>query len=259
MKQLAIALLTLSILAGFGWYYFVWKNDSPHLTVIAPSGGEIWQVGEEHTISWDTSNIPARYNISVTIERVPPPPLQEEGQEFDPIVFVNLPNTGSTVWKIPPMYPDGTYVLSIHAYESVPVTEEIVGISKPFMMRHSKLSTDAYPLYPDADWQTAEVEQFTIGSTIYKGTGVTTTSIHANMNPAEIFEPFEQYYKEKLTPLGWTIANDLAAGGHTGGQTGYRKDGQIILTRFSINYQNIPDDAPSECPCDVTLSIFSTE
>jgi len=78
------------------------------------------------------------------------------------------------------------------------------------------------------------------------------------MNPGSIFTPFESYYDAKLKALGWSVANDLAAGGHVGGQTGYRKGGSVILTRFHIDYQTKPANAPSECPCTVTLSLFST-
>jgi hypothetical protein len=77
------------------------------------------------------------------------------------------------------------------------------------------------------------------------------------MDPGSAITPFEEYYQLKLSALGWTEANDLAAGGHVGGQTGYRKDGAVILIRFHIDYENQPANAPSECPCMVTLSLFS--
>jgi hypothetical protein len=77
------------------------------------------------------------------------------------------------------------------------------------------------------------------------------------MDPGSIFTPFDNYYASKLAALGWQVDNAVAAGGHTGGQTGYRKDGKLILINFDIVYHTVTDTAPSECPCDVTLSLFS--
>ncbi|MGE5579442.1 MAG: DUF5050 domain-containing protein [Bacillota bacterium] len=108
----------------------------PEISITSPSGGETWHPGEEHVISWTTRNIPATHKVSVTIRRIPPPPLQEEGQEFDPIVFINLPNTGSVTWTISPMYPDGTYILRVAAYESIPITDEVWAESREFTITH---------------------------------------------------------------------------------------------------------------------------
>jgi len=54
-----------------------------------------------------------------------PPVLPEEGQEFDPIIFVNLENTGSTDWIVSDMYPEGNYIIGITSYSSIPVTDPI--------------------------------------------------------------------------------------------------------------------------------------
>lgn len=108
----------------------------PEITITSPSGGEAWHPGEEHVISWTTRNVPDTHKVSVTIRRIPPPPLQEEGQEFDPIVFINLPNTGSVTWTISPMYPDGTYILTVAAYESIPITDEVWAESREFTITH---------------------------------------------------------------------------------------------------------------------------
>lgn len=256
MNRATVLLIALILLAGGVWY---WRPAQipPSITITTPAGGESWQSGEDHIISWTTHGVPASDKISVTIRRIPPPPLQEEGQEFDPILFTDLPNTGSTTWKISPMYPNGTYVLGIHAYESVPITTTISSESAPFSITHPTLSADLYPLYNRADWNASEVEHFIIGTTSYSGTNITSVTVTNTMNPGSIFTPFERYYDQKLKALGWQVANDLAAGGHVGGQTGYRKDGAVILTRFQITYHTRPENAPSECPCDVTLSLFS--
>lgn len=122
-----------------------------------------------------------------------------------------------------------------------------------------ELSPDLYPLYPSASWGAPEAETFLISTTTYSGASISSAPITNTMDPGSIFTPFEEYYDQKLKALGWQIANDLAAGGHVGGQTGYRKGGAVILARFHIDYRVVPTDAPSECPCDVTLSLFSTK
>lgn len=121
------------------------------------------------------------------------------------------------------------------------------------------LSEDLYPLYDGTQWTVPAPETITVGSTISSGVSVTSLPMEYTMNPASIFIPFEQYYAQKLAALDWEVDNDLAAGGHTGGQVGYRKGSQIILTRFTITYHTVPQDAPSECPCDMTLSLFSAQ
>lgn len=121
-----------------------------------------------------------------------------------------------------------------------------------------QLSADLYPLYADAQWNAPGTESFMIGTTSYSGTSVTSDPLSAGINPGAAITPFDAYYDKKLKALDWRIANDLAAGGHVGGQTGYRKGTEVILTRFRIDYQTKPENAPTECPCTVTLSLFST-
>jgi hypothetical protein len=122
----------------------------------------------------------------------------------------------------------------------------------------TQLLSDLYPLYANAVWSTSQPESFTVGTTTYTGESITSSSIHASMDPGSVFTPFQSYYDQKLRALGWHVANDLAAGGHVGGQSGYRKGSNVILLRFHIDYQDAPTDAPSTCPCDVALSLFST-
>lgn len=120
-----------------------------------------------------------------------------------------------------------------------------------------ELLSDVYPLYGKVQWNTPMAETVVVGSTTIEGTSITSALVTNTMDPGSIFMPFEQYYAEKLKALGWKVDNSLAAGGHVGGQMGYQKDSQTILTRFSIIYHNVPHNAPSECPCDVALSLFS--
>jgi len=259
MKKLTITLFILLIIGILSWCLFAQKDNSPHLIITSPSGGEIWQTGEEHTITWETDKVPEDYMVSVSIQRIPPPPLQEEGQEFDPVIFTNLPNTGNVMWEIHPMYPNGSYVLNLHAYNSLPATDEITIKSEVFTIVNQEIAEALNLTYSNADWQPAKAETITIGEEILVGFSTVSTAIDAGMDPSSIFMPFESYYENKLTELGWTIRNDLAAGGPMGGQTGYTKDGQIILIRYQTTFQNVTNTAPSECPCEVTLSVFATE
>ncbi|MFA5052520.1 MAG: hypothetical protein WC565_00445 [Parcubacteria group bacterium] len=259
MKKYLPWLLVILVIGAAAWCFWYFRQPNTSTVVVtSPAGGETWQSGEKHVISWKTRGISKDNKISVIIRRIPPPPLKTEGQEFDPIVFFDLPNTGSVEWEISPMYPDGNYVLEVHSYGSIPVTDDIFAESALFTISHPVLSADLYPLYTGATWSTTTTESFLIGDSSYTGTSIFTDPISVGMNPASIITPFSGYYDGKLKALGWSEALDLDAGGHIGGQAGYRKDGEIILTRFRIDYQNNPENAPSECPCDVTLLLFST-
>ncbi len=121
-----------------------------------------------------------------------------------------------------------------------------------------KLAIDLYPLYTDAVWNKTASEHVVIGTTTYQGAAMTSAPIDAKMDPGKVFMPFTQYYDELLASHGWHVANELAAGGHTGGLVGYRNGPGTILVSFHIEYKTTPKDAPSECPCVVTFSLFSS-
>ncbi|MBU6214509.1 GPI anchored serine-threonine rich family protein [Patescibacteria group bacterium] len=247
--------LTIIIVALGGWYWL--SHPSPTLSITSPASGATWQAGEERTITWKSRGLGSD-KIAITIRRIPPPPLQEEGQEFDPVIFTDLPNTGSASWKISPQYPNGTYAITVHAYPGTLVTNEIVDESEPFALTHPSLLSSLLPLYAGATWQAPEVETFFIGTTTYTGASATSNPVTDTMDPASIFSPFERFYEEKLSALGYRVVNALAAGGHVGGQTGYQKGAETVLVRFHIDYHTISETSPSECPCDVTLSVFSS-
>lgn len=231
----------------------------PNISVSVPRGGEHWELGSAHTLSWSTENVSATDKIAVTIRRIPPPPLQEEGQEFDPVIFTDLPNTGHATWVISNSYPAGTYVLGLHAYAATPITKDISTESAAFVLSPAPLSQDLYPLYDRVDWKAPQKEFFTIGTATYAGTSLFSLPATGSSDPASIFSPFEKYYADKLASLGWHVDNSMAAGGHVGGQTGYRKGDTLVLVRFNIRYHTVTETAPSTCPCDVTLSLFSTK
>ncbi len=120
------------------------------------------------------------------------------------------------------------------------------------------LAAAAYPLYDGVSWAPPEAFTFSFMGSTTPGVSVDSVPVMDTMDPASVFSPFEKYYADKLAADGWTVDNALAAGGHTGGQTAYRKGTALILTNFHITYHTVPADAPSECPCDVTVSLFSS-
>jgi hypothetical protein len=142
-------------------------------------------------------------------------------------------------------------------------TAPSVGVSKYLRVDGMTLSevpiitSDAYPLYAGASWNTSTKKTSMVGSASITGASIDSVPVTNTMDPSSIFSPFETYYASKLKNAGWSIDTSLAAGGHTGGQTGYRKGSNVLLTEFHVNYHSVPKDAPSECPCDVTLSLFS--
>jgi hypothetical protein len=137
MNNLSKKLFLLIILGGAiivfsGVYIFKQSQTTPKITISSPEKEEVWHTKSTHMISWETKNISTSSKISISLRRIPPPALQIEGQEFDPIVFVNLENTGNISWTISDMYPTGTYILDINSYNSIPVTDVISAESAPF-------------------------------------------------------------------------------------------------------------------------------
>lgn len=100
------------------------ETSTSSITLVSPNGGEKLYKGGKYSIKWTSKNI-QNYKIGIHIRRVPPPELQTEGQEFDPIIFTNLENNGSVEWNVSEMYPPGNYVLEIVAYPSVPITTSV--------------------------------------------------------------------------------------------------------------------------------------
>lgn len=134
-----VALLALILGAFYAVNLQQAVNLAPAIAITAPAEGDIWTIGSTQIIRWETKNIDPGNKVAINIRRVPPPPLQEEGQEFDPIVFVNLENTGSIDWSISDMYPDGTYVLGITSYASIPVVDPITAESAPFRITRGQV------------------------------------------------------------------------------------------------------------------------
>ena len=128
-KKFAIIFIAIIIIVIGGVVY--WQNRkeetedlSPSISLIYPNGGETLNEGSVYTIRWETKNITLTDKISVSIRRVASD-LPTDGQEFDPIIFTDLENTGSKEWTVSYMYPDGNYIIGINAYKSLPITNPI--------------------------------------------------------------------------------------------------------------------------------------
>lgn len=258
MTVLLVAIL-LIIATGVGAYLWTPKiGDTPaSIAVTAPTRGETWLTGSSHTVTWASASVPSSNKVSISIRRVPPPSLQTEGQEFDPLVQVNLPNSGSYEWQISDMYPPGTYVLGLSAYESTPVTNPITAESAPFAIV-PPLAADLNPLYGRAEWNAPHLVALDIPNGPLYGTGVEAVAATNTMTPSTAFVPFDKYYTDQLLNAGWVMDNSLAAGGPGRGQTVYRKGNEFIAVNFWTDFHNVSPDRPAQCPCDVTLKLFST-
>jgi membrane-bound inhibitor of C-type lysozyme len=131
--------LVIAALLIFGLSYFLRGKQSASIQVLYPAGGETLITGSTQTIKWSNKNIPTSNKISITIRRIPMSPLQEEVQEFDPIIFTDLPNTGSKDWTISDMYPNGNYVIGITSYTSIPITDSVLAESNQFTISKPQL------------------------------------------------------------------------------------------------------------------------
>jgi hypothetical protein len=77
----------------------------PALTVTSPNGGESWQVGTTHNITWTSSDVTGTIQIQPYLNGVPQ-------SNINP----SAPNTGSYSWSIPSDYPPGsTYKIGLSA------------------------------------------------------------------------------------------------------------------------------------------------
>jgi hypothetical protein len=72
------------------------SGGAPTLRVTSPNGGEAWQVGSVHPITWSASGAIA--NVKIEYSTTSP----WDGQLVDPKVIVaSTPNTGSYAWTVP--------------------------------------------------------------------------------------------------------------------------------------------------------------
>ena len=139
MNKKYIWILVAIIIVLVGVFYFSKNNGAQSIQITSPQSGDVFQFGSTHIIKWTSKNIPSTNKITITIRRIPPPALQTEGQEFDPILFVGLPNTGSVEWKVGDSFPEGNYILGITSYVSLPVTNPVTAESQEFIISRAEL------------------------------------------------------------------------------------------------------------------------
>ena len=115
------------------------------------------------------------------------------------------------------------------------------------------ISADAYPLYAGATWgtPTASAMEGMDGATL------SSDAITGVSDIAAIALPFENYYKSKLTTLGWTEDTTLDAGGPGSAETGYKKDDARIVVGYAADFLGTKPDQPVSYPCSLTLSVWS--
>jgi hypothetical protein len=234
----------------------------PSISITSPNAADIWTTESTHAITWTIKNIPPENKISLTLRRIPPPPLQAEGQEFDPILFINLENTGSINWSIGDNYPDGTYILGITSYASIPVTNPITSESAPFQItRTHHLNADLYPLYSGISWgnEKAATTTMRLKTTTFpiNGYKITSQTINGITNIAAITTPFTDYYRQKLLAAGWKQNIYMEAGRPGSEIEGYIKGNNSITIEFDSVFTVKNPNEPEQCPCNTTLSIFS--
>lgn len=262
--RLLFILVVIVIIAGgaYGVVKYRQFNLSPEVVVVSPTSGDVWTVGSAHAITWNTKNIPSENKISITITRISPPPLQTEGQEFDPILFVNLKNTGSVGWTIADQYPAGTYVLGVNSYPSVPIIESVSGQSAPFhIIKEKNFPAEIYPLYPGISWgpEMSATDTMPLNGiqTVFTGYGVTSQTVKNITNIAAVTTPFEKYYRNKLKAAGWVMDNYLLASGPGSNIVVYTKGDDYMVISFATVFHAGGVNEPVQCPCDTTLSIFN--
>jgi len=116
------------------------------------------------------------------------------------------------------------------------------------------LHSDLYPLYSGVTWGKVTSSKFDDLS------GYETTSLAA-VNTTDIGAaaiPFIKYYDAKLTAAGWTEDVSRDADGPGDAITFYKKGDSTIVISYTSDFKVSPPDAADECPCDVTLSVFSS-
>jgi hypothetical protein len=77
-------------------------SAAPSITVLSPNGGEVWHVGETHTITWSTSNLPADTTVGLQLSY-----QLTNGATYEDVIASYLNGTGSYQWTIPSKYGTG--------------------------------------------------------------------------------------------------------------------------------------------------------
>ncbi len=152
MKKLSTILILLVVLFA-GIFIIMEKRNAATITLLSPNGGETLETGSIWTINWGTKNIPEGNKVAISIRRLLPENTTIEGQEFDPLIFVDLENSGVIDWTIPSSYPEGEYLMEVTSYESLPINNSISDESDAtFKITNSTDNLES--------WQTYQNEKF---------------------------------------------------------------------------------------------------
>jgi hypothetical protein len=77
-------------------------GGAPSITVTSPNGGEVWQAGSVHPVTWTSTGTIARVKVEFS-------PGGNWGSVFS-TVAADLPNSGSYSWTVPSVYSANCYV-----------------------------------------------------------------------------------------------------------------------------------------------------
>ena len=124
MKKLSTILILLVVFFA-GIFIIMERRNAATINLLSPNGGETLETGSIWTINWGTKNIPEGNKVAISIRRLLPENTTIEGQEFDPLIFVDLENSGVIDWTIPSSYPEGEYLMEVTSYESLPINNSI--------------------------------------------------------------------------------------------------------------------------------------
>lgn len=130
-----------------------------------------------------------------------------------------------------------------------------LGAATPSQKVVHEAEKDILPLYSGAVWKNSVEASFAD----LTGERYDSQSFPHVTNIASVSTPFESYYKKILTSRGWREDINLAAGGPGSSVTSYAKGTKYIIISYKSIFSKQFENAPSECPCDVELSIFTGE
>ena len=125
MKRIKTLCVILLVVFFASIFIIMERRNAATINLLSPNGGETLETGSIWTINWGTKNIPEGNKVAISIRRLLPENTTIEGQEFDPLIFVDLENNGVIDWTIPSSYPEGEYLMEVTSYESLPINNSI--------------------------------------------------------------------------------------------------------------------------------------
>ncbi len=121
----------------------------------------------------------------------------------------------------------------------------------------TQINKDAYPLYTGVEWGSETAGTRIIGGVTLSGYEVRSAMQKDLTDLSAVSLPFVMYYKNKLLAHGWKEDLDLAADGPGSGLTVFRKGAEYLVLGFSSDFKVPGKNAPDQCPCDLTMSVFN--